>query len=71
MENETANEVELESESAFDQRVEAHIDKHGESLRKEYEEHVSLLQDSWTHKNYMLDSDACFKEWVAEQLGDR
>lgn len=46
-------------------------DKKSDELIDLYEEYVGELQDSWSHKDYMLSSEKCFVQWVEENHPDR
>ncbi len=56
------------SKDEWTQKLEEYIDANVDTLRKDYEQYIDEMQDSISHKSYMLNSDACFEEWCAEQM---
>lgn len=35
-------------------------------LRAQYEEEIAMDNDCISHKHYMLDSEACYQEWLQD-----
>lgn len=47
----------------FERWVDANLD----DLQKRFEEYVDYMQDSWEHKQMVLNKPECFYEWAQEQ----